>query len=110
MQFVGMFLVKLESHLCRVFIYVFSHVTSCVQCIQDEKVKGVKVADYDYLLSMPIGSLTYEKVQQLRGQRDKMEEEVEELKRATPEALWIKDLDEFLVKLDVSLVRLKFLF
>lgn len=69
---------------------------------QDEKVKGIRAADYEYLLSMPIGTLTFEKVQQLRGQRDKMEGEVEELKKATPEALWIKDLDEFLVKLDAQ--------
>jgi len=51
---------------------------------------------------MPIGTLTFEKVEQLRGQRDKMEDDVEELKKATPKALWEKDLDEFLVKLDVS--------
>lgn len=64
--------------------------------------KGVKSGDYEYLLSMPIGTLTFEKVEQLRAQRDKMEDDVEELKKATPKALWEKDLDEFLIKLDVS--------
>lgn len=82
-------------------MFLQAHITF-VNRIQDEKVKGIRAADYEYLLSMPIGTLTFEKVQQLRGQRDKMEGEVEELKKATPEALWIKDLDEFLVKLDVS--------
>jgi hypothetical protein len=74
---------------------------------QDEKVKGIKVGDYEYLLSMPIGTLTFEKVQQLRNERDKMEDEVEELKKATPKQLWEKDIDEFLVKLDVSFTRIR---
>jgi len=52
---------------------------------------------------MPIGTLTFEKVEQLRGQRDKMEDDVVELKKASPKSLWEKDLDEFLVKLDVSI-------
>ncbi|KAG0580579.1 hypothetical protein KC19_4G184100 [Ceratodon purpureus] len=69
---------------------------------EDEKVKGIKVADYEYLLSMPIGSLTFERVEQLRAERDKMEDDVEELKKATPKQLWEKDLDEFLVKLDAQ--------
>jgi hypothetical protein len=33
-----------------------------------------------------------------------MEHDVEELKKATPKSLWEKDLDNFLVKLDVSLI------
>lgn len=65
---------------------------------------GIKVGDYEYLLSMPIGTLTFEKVEQLRSQRDQMEHDVEELKKATPKSLWEKDLDNFLVKLDVSLI------
>jgi DNA topoisomerase-2 len=72
---------------------------------QDEKVKGIKAGDYEYLLSMPIGTLTFEKVEQLRAERDKMEDDVEELKKASPKALWEKDLDEFLVTLDVSFVH-----
>ncbi|KAI5059589.1 hypothetical protein GOP47_0025908 [Adiantum capillus-veneris] len=33
---------------------------------------------------------------------DKLEGDVEELKRATPKSLWLKDLDEFLVKLNAQ--------
>lgn len=70
---------------------------------------GIKVGDYDYLLSLPIGTLTFEKVEQLQAQLDQMENEVELLKKATPKSLWEKDLDNFLVKLDVSTLLLTML-
>uniref|UniRef100_A0A6V7QY46 DNA topoisomerase 2 n=1 Tax=Ananas comosus var. bracteatus TaxID=296719 RepID=A0A6V7QY46_ANACO len=54
---------------------------------------GVRASDYEYLLSMAIGTLTLEKVQELCGERDKLESEVEELRKATPRSLWLKDLD-----------------
>lgn len=63
---------------------------------------NIRVSDYEYLLSMAIGTLTFEKVEQLRSQRDKMEDDVEELKKATPKALWERDLDAFFVQLEVS--------
>ncbi|CAK9876172.1 unnamed protein product [Sphagnum jensenii] len=70
---------------------------------QEEKVKGgVKAGDYEYLLSMPIGTLTFEKVEQLRQQRDKMEDDVETLKKATPKSLWERDLDTFINQLDAQ--------
>ncbi len=69
---------------------------------QEEKVKGgVKAGDYEYLLSMPIGTLTFEKVEQLRQQRDKMEDDVETLKKTMPKSLWERDLDTFINQLDV---------
>ncbi|XP_031273762.1 DNA topoisomerase 2 [Pistacia vera] len=61
---------------------------------------GVRASDYDYLLSMAIGTLTLEKVQELLANRDKLNEEVEELKKATPELLWVKDLDALEEQLD----------
>ncbi|MCO5587675.1 hypothetical protein L7F22_041626 [Adiantum nelumboides] len=64
--------------------------------------KGVKAGDYEYLLSMPIGTLTLEKVQSLCNDRDKLEGDVEELKRATPKSLWLKDLDAFLNQLNAQ--------
>ncbi|KAI5076728.1 hypothetical protein GOP47_0008793 [Adiantum capillus-veneris] len=64
--------------------------------------KGVKAGDYEYLLSMPVGTLTLEKFQSLCNDRDKLERDVEELKRATPKSLWLKDLDEFLVQLNLE--------
>ncbi|XP_042515857.1 DNA topoisomerase 2-like isoform X3 [Macadamia integrifolia] len=54
--------------------------------------KGVRESDYEYLLSMAIGTLTLEKVQELIANRDHLESEVDELRKATPKSLWIKDL------------------
>ncbi|XP_002972906.2 DNA topoisomerase 2 isoform X2 [Selaginella moellendorffii] len=73
---------------------------SDVEADDEEKLnKGVRAGDYEYLLSMPIGTLTLEKVQQLCNERDKLEGDVEELKKCTPKDLWEKDLDNFLEQL-----------
>lgn len=58
-------------------------------------------SEYDYLLSLAIAALTLEKVNQLLADRDKMKEEVEDLKKATPRSLWLKDLQSLEVELDV---------
>lgn len=63
--------------------------------------KGVRATDYEYLLSMSIGTLTLEKVQELCADRDKLNQEVDNLKKATPKALWMKDLDDLEKQLDV---------
>lgn len=55
--------------------------------------KGVRAGDYEYLLSMAIGTLTLEKVQELCADRDKLNDEVDDLRKATPKSLWNKDLD-----------------
>lgn len=60
-----------------------------------------RISDYDYLLSMAIGTLTLEKVQALCGEKDKLNNEVEELRKATPKSLWVKDLDALETQLDV---------
>ncbi|XP_058080645.1 DNA topoisomerase 2-like [Magnolia sinica] len=55
-----------------------------------------RASDYEYLLSMPIGTLMLEKVQELLAEKGKQEMEVEELKKETPKSLWMKDLDAFI--------------
>ncbi|XP_078179279.1 DNA topoisomerase 2-like isoform X4 [Carex rostrata] len=62
----------------------------------------IRANDYEYLLSMPIGTLTLEKVQQLCAERDRLEVAVEELRKASPKSLWMKDLDALDEKLDVQ--------
>ncbi|XP_006296839.2 DNA topoisomerase 2, partial [Capsella rubella] len=57
-------------------------------------------SEYDYLLAMAIGSLTIEKVQELCEDRDKMLEAVEDLRKTTPRALWLRDLDSLDKELD----------
>ncbi|EXB68160.1 DNA topoisomerase 2 [Morus notabilis] len=59
-----------------------------------------RISDYEYLLSMAIGTLTLEKVQALCGEKDKLNNEVEELRKATPKSLWVKDLDALETQLD----------
>ncbi|KAL3726570.1 hypothetical protein ACJRO7_031468 [Eucalyptus globulus] len=54
--------------------------------------KGVRASDYEYLLSMAIGTLTLEKVQELCADKDKLVNEVDDLRKATPENLWLEDL------------------
>ncbi|CAH8366429.1 unnamed protein product [Eruca vesicaria subsp. sativa] len=57
-------------------------------------------SDYDYLLSLSIATLTLEKVQELCGERDKMKQQVEDLKKATPRSLWLRDLESLDAELD----------
>ncbi|KAI3445041.1 hypothetical protein Pfo_001706 [Paulownia fortunei] len=61
--------------------------------------QGVSAGDYDYLLSLAIGTLTAEKMQELRAERDKLMQEVEDLKSATVKSLWMNDLDALESKL-----------
>ncbi|XP_074575291.1 DNA topoisomerase 2-like [Curcuma longa] len=61
---------------------------------------GVVASDYDYLMSMRIDSLTEEKVQELCAQKDKLEAEVEELRRTSPQTLWLRELDALEEELD----------
>lgn len=51
---------------------------------------------------MAIGTLTQEKVQELCADRDKLKEDVDDLRRATPKNLWTKDLDALQSQLDVG--------
>ncbi|KAI3983053.1 hypothetical protein MKX01_035334 [Papaver californicum] len=62
--------------------------------------KGVRAQDYEYLLSMAIGSLTLEKVQELCHEKEKLDGEVAELKSATEKSLWLKDLESLEKKLN----------
>ncbi|KAH7911821.1 DNA topoisomerase [Hygrophoropsis aurantiaca] len=52
--------------------------------------------DYDYLLGMPIYSLTKEKIEKLLQQAGEKEAELLALLERTPISLWNEDLDEFL--------------
>ncbi|KAG5253909.1 DNA topoisomerase [Salix suchowensis] len=63
-------------------------------------VSGVRASDYDYLLSMAIGTLTLEKVQQLCADHDKLNGEVDILRKTTPTALWVKDLEALEMQFD----------
>ncbi|KAF6154880.1 hypothetical protein GIB67_018317, partial [Kingdonia uniflora] len=44
---------------------------------------GVKASNFEYILWMAIGSLTLEKVEELCAEKDKLIDEVDELKGST---------------------------
>ena len=56
--------------------------------------------DFNYLFDMSMRSMLREKVEELLKQRDKKQEELESLKRKSPEELWEIDLKEFIQELD----------
>ncbi|KAF8396139.1 hypothetical protein HHK36_017752 [Tetracentron sinense] len=62
--------------------------------------RGVRASDYEYLLSMAIGTLTLEKVQELCANKDRLNNEVDELRKATPKSLWMEDLNALEKELD----------
>ena len=63
---------------------------------EDEENAELGAADYDYLLSMPIWSLTKERIDRLQKQIGEREEEVNTLSKLTPHDIWKNDLDEFI--------------
>nr|6CA8_A Chain A, DNA topoisomerase 2 [Plasmodium falciparum] len=60
----------------------------------EEIIAGITVKDYDYLLSMPIFSLTLEKVEDLLTQLKEKERELEILRNITVETMWLKDIEK----------------
>ncbi len=64
-------------------------------------VNGDSLADYDYLLGMPIWSLTKEKIAKLDQQAGDKEKELLVLLEKTPIDLWNVDLDVFLKEWEV---------
>lgn len=74
--------------------------------MEDDKVKKDKASSggggYDYLLGMPLWSLTLEKVQELCNERDEKKGQLEALLGTEPKQLWETDLDNFLQALEVS--------
>jgi len=71
---------------------------------QKEGSKGsaVKTKEFEYLLGMPLQTLTYEKVQELKKLKEEKVAEFQKLQKTTIESLWLSDLDEFEAALDES--------
>ena len=63
---------------------------------EDEEDGAVGAAAYDYLLGMPIWSLTKERVEKLLKQVGDVEAAIDTLIKLSREDLWKRDLDEFL--------------
>ena len=63
---------------------------------EDEGEYDVGAASYDYLLGMPIWSLTKERVEKLQKQMGDVELAIDELIKLSKEDLWKRDLEEFI--------------
>lgn len=62
---------------------------------QSEDDQTISAMEFNYLLSMPIWSLTYEKVEELKKQLKNTEEELVNLQKVKIEDMWLDDLDKF---------------
>ena len=51
-------------------------------------------SDFDYLLKMPLSSLTQEKIEELTNDASKAESNLRDLKLVEPEELWLSDLEK----------------
>nr|CAG4718231.1 unnamed protein product [Naegleria fowleri] len=67
---------------------------------EDDSENDVLTDGYNYLLSMPIWSLTAEKVKKLEKEKEDKQKEVETLESTKVEDIWLRELDEFLEHLD----------
>lgn len=62
---------------------------------------GNDAADYDYLLGMPIWSLTKEKIAKLKAMAEEKERDLLALLEKTPKSMWNADLDRFMEEWEV---------
>ncbi|KIW66149.1 hypothetical protein, variant [Phialophora macrospora] len=65
---------------------------------EDTEDDSVDASSYDYLLGMPLWSLTQERVERLQRQIGDKETEVDVLMKKSKEDLWTHDLDEFIAE------------
>jgi DNA topoisomerase-2 len=57
-------------------------------------------AGYDYLLSLPLWSITLEKVEELKRAAADKRAELDVLRATQPTQMWVKDLDAFVAALE----------
>jgi DNA topoisomerase-2 len=69
---------------------------------KEQEVSNPVEKGYDYLLSMPLWSLTLEKVTKLEGEAEEVKKKLSVLQNTTAKQMWMADLDELLQKLDES--------
>ncbi len=66
-----------------------------------QTVKMNKKYDFDYLFDMTMRSMLREKVQELLKKKEAKKEELEKLRKSSPQQLWEEDLKVFLEELEV---------
>jgi len=65
--------------------------------------EDLSTTSYDYLLSLPMWSLSHEKIEDLKNEKDKIEKEFKSLELKGIKDIWKADLKEFLEKYDKNL-------
>lgn len=73
------------------------HQVEAMEDPEDQEDSGLN--DFDYLLNMPLASLTAEKIQELHRDADKNDSQLEELQKTSPEDMWRSDLDRLEARL-----------
>lgn len=63
--------------------------------------------NYDYLVKLPLQSLTQEKVDELKKERDEKQSELETLQGTTAEMMWLSEIDEFVTAYKKSEIKRK---
>merc|ERR1712088_937509 len=66
----------------------------------DNRSEDAKADDFDYLMSMPMWSLTTERKEYLLKKKEEKQKELNDLRATSKEDLWRMDLKEFVMKLD----------
>jgi DNA topoisomerase-2 len=61
---------------------------------EDPAANAEQDSDHDYLLQMPLFSLTREKIESLNQEAQKIEDELKTIRAIEPEELWMHDLDK----------------
>ena len=70
------------------------------ESVENDEEDSSAVGGFDYLLSMPLWSLTMEKVRQLEAEKELKESELNNLLKKSPQNLWETDLEQLLLALD----------
>lgn len=57
-------------------------------------IETIDLKQYDYLLNMPLSSLTLDKIEALQSDTQRVENDLQDVKNTTAESLWHSDLDK----------------
>lgn len=68
----------------------------------NKEVEDESGPDFNYILGMPLWSLTMERKDELLQKKEAKAKELSDLRLKTPSELWKDDLETFLTELDVS--------
>lgn len=67
---------------------------------EEEQTKVAGVADYDYLLTMPLLTMSFERVSSLEKEQTEKSQQLDIFKKKTPQELWTDDLNALELAID----------